>query len=139
MKATVNLPVGVFEIESEDIQDVFEEVGSVYEVLSESECGLCKSQGIHPAVRHVGSGKAAFKYFEWRCRDCGGYLAIGQQEGGKLFPKRKLKEDGSPCKPGEEGRYRNNGWTKFRGGPKEDEAQTEPAPAPAPARQATRR
>lgn len=122
MKLQLHFPMCSIEIESDKETELFEGMSRAYEVFAESRCGACQGEEIYPVTRTVGSGKQEFKYHEWKCRKCGAVLNLGQQDGGGLFPKRRLNEQGAPAKAGEEGKFgAHNGWTKYRGRPKEEE------------------
>lgn len=131
MKLTVNLPKCSIEMEAEKATDLFKQFAQVYEVFGEDKCYECGCEQIVPNLRQPTSenGKTTYDYFEWVCKSpkCRARLSLGQQEGGTLFPKRRLARNGAPCKAGEEGEYRNNGWTKFRG---HDNDQEQPANKP---------
>lgn len=125
----MNLPKCTVEIEADKPTDLFKEFARCHEVFGETKCGLCGCDDIAPVARQASDGKKSYDYYEWVCKSpkCRAKLALGQQEGGLLFPKRKLKENGAPCKPGEEGVYRNNGWTTYRGHDNESEESATPA------------
>lgn len=126
IKLTVHLPKCVVEIEGNKQTELFKEFARSYEVFGETQCGKCGSEHIVPVAREASDGKKTYDYYEWVCKKCGSKLALGQQEGGVLFPKRRLMPNGAPCKPGEKGEYVNNGWTKYRGDKTEDLAEPEP-------------
>ena len=114
MKATINLAGGTrsIEVEGDSQKDLFEEMAQAYEVFNESTCGLCDSTNIRPVHRVADK----YHFYEYQCQDCFGKLTFGQNSDnvGKLFPVRKLLENGKPSwKDGEYGDHR--GWTKYRG------------------------
>lgn len=126
MKAQIRLKNITVEVEAETQKELFGAAASAAEVFGESECGLCKSADIRPVVRHVAGAKnKQFDYYEMQCMNtkCRAKLAFGcNLEGGSLFPKRKLKENGEPDMA--EGKFGpHNGWTKYRGEPKDDNAK----------------
>jgi hypothetical protein len=114
MKATIRLAGGnrMVEVDGESQKDLFESMAMAYEVFGETQCGLCGSTNIRPVVRIVDK----FRFYEYSCQEpgCWAKLTFGQaQEGGGLFPKRKLLDNGKPDKDGEFGPHK--GWTKYRG------------------------
>lgn len=137
MKLRVILPKCEVEIEAEKDTQVFEQFARAVEVFSEECCGECGSPDIVPVTRK--SPDTKFTFYEWHCKKCRARLALGQQEGGVLFPKRRLKPNGAPCKPGEEGEYRNAGWSQYRGQPGEDDGHEEPHKESPPAKPAPTR
>lgn len=132
MKAHLNLPIGVVEVEAETQVGLFEEISSAYEVFCPKECGACKSQDITPRTRVVSNGRKTYTYHEWVCNNpsCRSRLAMGQNiDKPKLFPKRKDKS----------GKWLvNNGWEKYDPNkPVEDEmdeVETTPPPRQLPSR-----
>lgn len=124
------------EVEGEDIKDVFDQLSQVFEVLSEDKCGACGSENIAPRVRRVSKDRKEYTYREWVCRNCRATLSFGQKEDGSIFPKRRIGEDGRPCKTGEKGKYVNNGWVKFNGSGRDDEEES-PLDEPQPTRTVT--
>jgi hypothetical protein len=122
MKAQFKVnPRLIVEVEAETQKDLFKEIASAAEVFGEKKCGLCGSEQITFAHRTVTKGKKTYEYPEYHCESCHARLSMGSmQEGGALFPIRKLVKDGSDKgKPSrEEGEYGNHqGWTKYRGNP----------------------
>jgi hypothetical protein len=115
MKAHVRCKWATVEVEGENPKNLFSAISRAYEVFSEPCCGLCGKDDIRPVVRVVTSGKKTFEYFEYQCNSCFAKLSLGQSnEGGGLFPKRKLDKEGKPdLQNGEYGPHR--GWTKYRG------------------------
>ena len=126
MKATVRLNNYLIEVEGETQKELFAEMARASEVFGESKCGLCGSQNIRPVVRCVTQGKKVYEYHEYHCQEqnCRARLALSQNmEGGTLYPVRKLLENGKPATGDDvvNGKYsKSNGWTKYRGEPKED-------------------
>jgi hypothetical protein len=118
VKAIINVSIGTIEVEGENPAQLAGEISGVMEVFNEECCGLCKSKRIRLASRTVAGvvRKGTFLYYEWRCQECFARLALGQQEGGRLFPKRKLnaagqvpgKDDKDQGKPG-----KHNGWHQW--------------------------
>jgi hypothetical protein len=114
MQATIKLADGqrLVTVNGETQKDLFESMATAYEVFGETQCGLCGSTNIRPVVRIVDK----FRFYEYSCQEpgCWAKLTFGQaQEGGGLFPKRKLLDNGKPDKDGEFGPHK--GWTKYRG------------------------
>ena len=81
--------------------------------------GLCGKADIRFSVRTIQEND----YYEMTCISCGGKLSFGQmKKGNKLFPIRKLDEDGKPDR--ENGKFgKHRGWTKYRGTPKKDQKE----------------
>jgi hypothetical protein len=126
MKAQVKVNSKVVvEVEGETQKALFQEMSRACEVFGETKCALCNSEDIRPAVRFVTKGKKTYDYHEMVCQNskCRAKLTYGQNmEGGTLFPIRKLTKEGKPDR--DEGQYGNhNGWTKYRGEPKEEESE----------------
>lgn len=91
------------EFDSSGVKEVFEELASISEILSEAKCGACGSTNLKYQVREVDGNK----FYEIRCADCGATLSFGQhKKGGTLFPRRK-DSDGKPLAHG--------GWVKWEG------------------------
>jgi hypothetical protein len=125
MKATIRLAGGnrMVEVDGENQKDLFESMAMAYEVFGETQCGLCGSTNIRPVVRIVDK----FRFYEYSCQEpgCWAKLTFGQaQEGGGLFPKRKLLDNGKPDKDGEFGPHK--GWTKYRGDNQEEPSRGVP-------------
>lgn len=112
-----------FELEGEDLKQLFEKVAEIQELFSDDVCGACGSENTILRVRTVDDNK----YYEMVCceQGCRATKAFGQmKKGGKLFPKRKDKEGGW---------LPNNGWVKFsrtRDDDKDEDEDAEVAPPP---------
>lgn len=122
LKAVYHLKNVSIEADGEDIKEVLGLLSPALEFFAEPRCGLCGCEDLRPNVRKVGEGKGAFTYYELHCTKCHARLSYGQAKSGdSLFPKRRLDKDGRP--DNENGSYGpHNGWTKFKGYPKEEEA-----------------
>jgi hypothetical protein len=124
MKAVVRLTKCNIEVQGDTQKALFEEMARACEVFGESSCGLCGSENIRPVTRTVPDPKKKknFIYYEYVCEDCRARLALGQNnEGGTLFPKRKLNENGEPdLENGRPGKHR--GWHRWKPN-KVDEAE----------------
>ncbi len=90
-----------FELESDDVKDLWKELSEIQELFTEKCCGACGSENIVFRVRTVDSND----FYEKTCRECFSSRGFGQKKkNNKLFPKRKDKN----------GEYLpNNGWVKF--------------------------
>jgi hypothetical protein len=127
-EATVQTRHGLIKVEGDTQSDLFKEMASTYEVFDEKQCGLCQGKDIRPVVRR---NKDEDEFYEYQCQGtvkngdrverCRGYLSLGQnKKGGGLFPIRALTEAGKPDRA--EGKFgRHNGWTRYRGEPKQDQ------------------
>src|SRR4051812_24682245 len=99
-----------------DQKEIFEGIAQVQEVFEEEQCGRCGNKSLRFVVRTVDDKK----YHEVHCTNsqCRAKLAFGQsQKGGTLFPKRKLKADGTPATPKDkEARYdhTHRGWHFYK-------------------------
>ena len=75
-----------------------------------------------PKTRSVEKNKKVYEYFEMSCTNskCRARLSYGQrQDGGGIFPVRKLDTNGKPDR--ETGAYGpHNGWSKYRGENKDE-------------------
>lgn len=112
LEATIRLADSerLIKVSGETAKDLFAEIAMAYELFNESECGLCHSKNIHPAHRVADK----FHFYEYHCRDCKARLSLGQQDGGALFPVRKLLPNGKPSwKDGDYGEHK--GWTHYKG------------------------
>jgi hypothetical protein len=109
----------IVKVEGADIKEVFRRRSEAEEVMGEESCGLCQSKKIRYVVRKAAKGAKSYEFFECHCKDCGARLAFGQStDTVSLFPKRKLTENGEPNM--EDGIFgQHNGWSKFKGDPKE--------------------
>jgi len=100
--------------ECRDIEDMFKTLGPLQEVLSNTECGKCKSTNIRFSHR-----KADGKYdvYELQCTKCGAKLHMGKTEDGKLFPRRYKQDPDDPKKPlmhdGKKVWLPNKGWVRW--------------------------
>jgi hypothetical protein len=99
MKLTVQMKVGpktIVTVEGENLKEIHQCLAEAAEVYAEPSCGLCQSAEIVPNFRQVGDDK----YYELKCRKCGGRLALGQpKKGNGLYPKRKVDpKTGMPTK-----------------------------------------
>lgn len=100
-----------FEVEGKEQKDVFEQLASIQEVFGSEICELCKKGNLQFVVRNVEDNN----FYEIKCKDCGGKLALSQnKKGGSLYPVRKLK-NGLPSKVDDEGPFdfTTNGWHKY--------------------------
>ena len=89
MSARVKAMIGstVVEVEGTGVKEIIEALTPFYDVFGERECGKCGSQEL--AVNHRKA--QSYDYYSLKCLACGCQLDFGQhQEGGTLFPKRKL-------------------------------------------------
>src|SRR5687767_1953475 len=115
MKISVQMKVSpktIVTVEGEKVKEIHAALAQLSEVYAEPCCGLCKSTSVIPNHRVAGK----YQYYELKCVDCNARLALGQpNEGGGLYPKRKLGPDGQPTKTddpkGKTGAHR--GWHKF--------------------------
>ncbi len=134
MKAQIRPSKNILvEVEAETQKDLFKEIASAHEVFGEKKCGLCGCEDIVPAWRTVttvkGKKTETWEYPEWHCSNlkCRARLSLGtlNDGSGRLFPNRKLLENGKPA-TGEDrdnGRYGpHQGWTRYRGEPRHEEA-----------------
>lgn len=117
-------PHTIITVTAETQKELFKEIASAHEVFGERKCGLCGTEGIIPVHRTVTKGKKTYEYPEYHCpnRACRARLSLGSmQEGGQLFPIRKLTAEGKPSR--EEGTFdpRHMGWTRYKGKPGEDD------------------
>jgi hypothetical protein len=113
------------EVEADTQKELFRQVASAYEVFAEPRCGLCGKEDLQPSYRTVTKGKKSYEYAEWVCTNpkCRARLSLGtsNDEAAWLFPIRKLTAEGKPHREtGSHGPH--NGWTKYRGEPKEEAA-----------------
>lgn len=122
MKVIIPTKFCTIEIDCDSIKDVFRTIGSVTEILNEEKCGLCGNTSIVLKTRSVEKDRKVYEYFEMSCTNlkCRARLAYGQrQEGGGIFPIRKL--DGNGKGDRENGTYGpHNGWSKYRGENKDE-------------------
>jgi hypothetical protein len=123
MELAIRLPTGHVKVEGATTKDLFKAAAEAQEVFGEPDCGKCGKANIRYVCRTVGK----FTYYELACQDCHAKLQMGQMEGGKLFPVRKLIPGGpQKGKPHyKDGEYDNEGrgWTHYRGKPGEDEGE----------------
>lgn len=100
-----------------DIKEAFRIRAELEEIFSEAACGVCGSTNIRCVFRTARTPKGDFPYYEYACSEpqCGARLSFGQaQQGGALFPKRRLDHNGAPDMA--QGHYgAHNGWTRYRG------------------------
>lgn len=110
MKAFLNVGPLQFEVEAKSQKEMFKSLAEIQEVFAEDRCGLCGENNLKFSVRLV---KDDNEYYEMVCLNCGGKLSFGQtKKGEKLFPIRKVTDDGKPDrKEGKWGKHR--GWYKF--------------------------
>jgi ribosomal protein L40E len=114
MKAIVPCGFLHVEVEAETQFELLEEIGRAQEVFGDSQCGLCQSNNLRYRVREVEKNGEEFRYPELTCRACYARLAFGQEKkGGRLFPIRKLNQQGLPDrKTGSWGDH--NGWHRLK-------------------------
>lgn len=114
MQVTVEVAKGLtLTVEGDTHKQVFEKLGQPgwVEVFTPESCGYCKNPNTQFVVRKSKSTdpkkkKGEFTYYERVCTKCWAKLSYGQhQEGGSLYPKRKL----------ENGEYdkEHRGWKKY--------------------------
>ncbi len=79
------------EVQGDSIKEIIRQIGPIAEILdSDSQCGCCQSENIHPRCRKAGD----YEYYELVCSDCGAQMSFGQSKDLKsLFPKRKDHPD----------------------------------------------
>lgn len=122
MKAIIPTKFCTIEIDCDSVKDIFREVGGISEIFNEEKCGLCGNTSIIPKTRSVEKNKKVYEYFEMGCTNskCRARLSYGQrQDGGGIFPIRKLDSNGKPDR--EAGSYGpHNGWSKYRGENKDE-------------------
>lgn len=116
MKATFEVRPGLsFEIESDDVKDVFQGVSEVHEVFGEPKCGACGAENIRFRHRNVDGND----FYEMYCleRGCGCSLSYGQEKStGKIYPKRYEVDGKGKAVRGEDGKpvyLPNNGWRRY--------------------------
>lgn len=104
MKASYQTRNGqvTFELEGQDIKDVFRQLAKVQEVFdAEAQCGMCESKDIRFLARKVED----FDFYELDCQKCHAHFSFGQaKKGGALFPKRR-DENGAPLP--------HDGWSRY--------------------------
>ena len=109
MKVTWKIDKYDVEVEGNGQVEVFDELGVMIELLSNSRCGACDSGSVVPRTRESGE----YKFREMFCQSCGCTLQFGQRRSdGSLFPKRNDKENK---------RLPNGGWSKYQ--PREESQQ----------------
>jgi hypothetical protein len=74
----------IIEAEGDNPKEVFAQLAEMQEVFQHSGCGMCKNKNIRFVVRTADK----YEYPEMRCMKCGARLSFGNQEGGKMYPKR---------------------------------------------------
>lgn len=115
MKITQRIGNYTFELEGQDIKEIWKQLSYIGELFTDRKCGKCGSDNITPNHRVVEDNS----YFEMKCHDCSHALAFGQhKKGGTLFPKRKNKDDTWK---------QNRGWEKYNR-PEEDHEEAVPQP-----------
>lgn len=110
-----------FEIESETVADVFENIAAIDEVFGEVKCGACNCQNIKFAVRQ---DEDENKYYELICmnKTCRARLPFGQRKKpkGSLYPKKRwnsLSEGEKERRGGKEPPYGilpKEGWFQWK-------------------------
>lgn len=129
MKVTKTIGSYTFTVENASVKKVWEDLASINEVFGDEKCGCCGSKNITPSFRVVEKNKKSYDYYEMKCLEtkCRARLSYGQhQEGGGIFPHRKLGEDGRADRVN--GQYGpHNGWSRFKGAAAE---ASEPEPEP---------
>lgn len=112
LKAIYEVKKGLrFEVEGKEQRDVFEQLSSIQEVFGEEVCGLCGKNNLQFVTRTVEDNN----FYEIKCKDCSGKLALSQnKKGGSLYPVRRLK-DGLPAKVDDEGPFdfKTKGWHHY--------------------------
>tara|TARA_R110000824_G_C14770455_1_gene630856 strand:- start:47 stop:382 length:336 start_codon:yes stop_codon:yes gene_type:complete len=92
MKVKFTTPNGrvTAELEGDTQVEIFSQLSAFQEVFGETTCGKCGSDHTKFQIRNVEDNL----YYELKCSDCGGKLAFGvMKKGGRLFPKRKNKDN----------------------------------------------
>lgn len=127
MQARVNLGNGVVIVGNGNTPaEAFQEVAAMSEAFGESQCGKCKGTDLRFTVRNVQDGKKNYTYYEMRClnKACKAKLAMGQGDGGVLYPNRFKKDDDGEYVVDKDGRRQfkgSNGWTIYNFDTKEEE------------------
>lgn len=103
-----------FEVEGKEQKDIFAQLSQLQDVFGTRACGLCKSANIVFVVRQNADED---EFYEIKCKDCGGKLALSQnKKGGTLYSVRKLNtETGLPAKVDDKGPFKfdTQGWHKW--------------------------
>lgn len=102
-----------FEIESDNIKEIFSQMSTIGETFPAEPCGLCKSAETAPNVRKVDK----YTYYELKCQKCGAKLSYGQNKDGvTLYPRRIYHRDHplvQDKKVKADERMPHRGWEKF--------------------------
>ena len=127
-------PQITIKLETRGLEEMFQELGPIQEILSEKTCGKCGGHDIrmmHRKTKPDDNGKTHDVY-ELLCETpqklqsgktipCGHKLQIGKDTDQKLFPKRyPTVKDGDRYVPvldadGNKVYYPNNGWVRWDG------------------------
>lgn len=117
-------PQIIVNFEADKATDIFNELASLQELFSNTECGACKSNDIRFVVR---KDEEENEYYELVCNHCRSRLPFGQKKkpSGSLYPKKRwdsLSDGEKENRKDEEefalknfGLLPNGGWFKFKG------------------------
>lgn len=111
MKVTIQLsPNTTIEASGEKQQNLFEDLGKLFEVFRPEKCGLCEqNEHFSYRARHP---KSNIVYYEKICRKCGAVLTMSESAETGLYPRRKNPDDSI---------LDNRGWAKpFKKNDKKD-------------------
>jgi hypothetical protein len=87
MKAQYKLRGGqvVIEIEADKMNELFEGLTQLEDVFGDTTCGMCGKSNLQYTTRIVDENK----FFEHKCKDCGGRLEYHQhKKGGGMYTIR---------------------------------------------------
>lgn len=116
-------PKIIIEVEVRDVQEMFDKVGPLQELMESCKCGKCGGTDIRFLHREQGG----FDYYELVCQErndsgipCGAKLSLGQDLKTKnLFPRRYAQDPSDKKKPlmkdGKKVWLPNNGWVRWNG------------------------
>lgn len=112
VKATLNICGMTVEVEAGNNKELFRIRAELEEMFGENKCGRCGSERVRCKLRTIKGDD----YYSMVCKDCGASLSFGQTKvGNKLFPIRKLMEDGRPSRLNGREDTEHGGWTLWRG------------------------
>ena len=103
------------EVDAGSTMEAMEALSEYLEVFSQARCLVCNEENVVPVHRKAESrdGKK-YDFYEMKCLKCGAKLEFGQSMEGKLFPRRKNKDNS----------YRENmGWFQWEGTQAESQAE----------------
>lgn len=101
-------------IECRDVEDIFQQLAPLQEVLTNCKCGKCGCDKVRLLHRVVGDKN--YDVYEILCTKCGAKLQLGNN-GKALFPRRYEQDPDDPKQPlmkdGKKVWLPDNGWIKW--------------------------